>query len=109
MPMRVLAVADVYEALTSDRPYRRALRSDEALTVMRAEVPGRSTPTRRDARGRAGAGRRARPPLTYHRCGIPVARPVQPSLRVRGVPPDPSVDHRVVAAARLVAAAIHAG
>jgi HD-GYP domain-containing protein (c-di-GMP phosphodiesterase class II) len=41
MPMRVLAIADVYEALTSDRPYRRALRSDEALTVMRAEVPGR--------------------------------------------------------------------
>ena len=40
-PMRVLAVADVYEALTSDRPYRRALRSDEALDVMRTEVPGR--------------------------------------------------------------------
>ena len=40
LPMRVLAVADVYEALTSDRPYRRALRSDEALGVMRADVPG---------------------------------------------------------------------
>ena len=28
MPMRLLAVADVYEALTSERPYRRAMSSD---------------------------------------------------------------------------------
>jgi HD-GYP domain-containing protein (c-di-GMP phosphodiesterase class II) len=41
MPMRLLAVADVYEALTSDRPYRAALRSDDALAVMRADVPAR--------------------------------------------------------------------
>ena len=41
MPMRVLAIADVYEALTSDRPYRRALTSAEALAVMRSDVPGR--------------------------------------------------------------------
>jgi HD-GYP domain-containing protein (c-di-GMP phosphodiesterase class II) len=39
LPMRMLAVADVYEALTSDRPYRRARRSDEALAIMRSEVP----------------------------------------------------------------------
>jgi HD-GYP domain-containing protein (c-di-GMP phosphodiesterase class II) len=41
MPMRLLAVADVYEALTSDRPYRSALTSDDALAVMRADVPAR--------------------------------------------------------------------
>jgi HD-GYP domain-containing protein (c-di-GMP phosphodiesterase class II) len=41
MPMRVLAIADVYEALTSDRPYRRALTSTEALGVMRGDVPDR--------------------------------------------------------------------
>ena len=41
MPMRLLAVADVYEALTSERPYRAALSSDEALAVMRADVPDR--------------------------------------------------------------------
>ncbi len=41
MPMRLLAIADVYEALTSDRPYRGALSSDEALVIMRAEVPAR--------------------------------------------------------------------
>jgi HD-GYP domain-containing protein (c-di-GMP phosphodiesterase class II) len=44
MPMRVLAIADVYEALTSDRPYRRAHSSDEALAVMRREVPHRLDP-----------------------------------------------------------------
>ena len=41
MPMRLLAVADVYEALTSDRPYRPALSSSEALEIMRADVPAR--------------------------------------------------------------------
>ena len=41
LPMRLLAVADVYEALTSDRPYRPARSSDEALEIMRREVPGR--------------------------------------------------------------------
>jgi HD-GYP domain-containing protein (c-di-GMP phosphodiesterase class II) len=41
MPMRLLAVADVYEALTSDRPYRPALSSEEALKIMRADVPTR--------------------------------------------------------------------
>jgi HD-GYP domain-containing protein (c-di-GMP phosphodiesterase class II) len=39
--MRLLAIADVYEALTSERPYRHALRSDEALSVIRADVPHR--------------------------------------------------------------------
>jgi HD-GYP domain-containing protein (c-di-GMP phosphodiesterase class II) len=41
VPMRVLAVADVYEALTSERPYRPARRSDEALEIIRADVPRR--------------------------------------------------------------------
>jgi HD-GYP domain-containing protein (c-di-GMP phosphodiesterase class II) len=39
--MRVLAVADVYEALTSERPYRPAHRSADALKIMRPEVPRR--------------------------------------------------------------------
>ena len=41
LPMRILAVADVYEALTSERPYRPARTSDHALEIMRAEVPAR--------------------------------------------------------------------
>jgi HD-GYP domain-containing protein (c-di-GMP phosphodiesterase class II) len=41
MPMRVLAVADVYEALTAERPYRPAFSVDRALEIMRMEVPER--------------------------------------------------------------------
>jgi HD-GYP domain-containing protein (c-di-GMP phosphodiesterase class II) len=41
VPMRILAVADVYEALTSARPYRPAKGSAEALEVMRPDVPRR--------------------------------------------------------------------
>ena len=41
MPMRALAVADVYDALTSERPYRPAHSSDRALEVLREEVPHR--------------------------------------------------------------------
>ena len=43
LPMRILAVADVYEALTSERPYRPAFSSGEALEEMRLEVPDSST------------------------------------------------------------------
>jgi putative nucleotidyltransferase with HDIG domain len=43
-PMRMLAIADVYEALTSERPYRRAMSSAEALALMRADVPERLDP-----------------------------------------------------------------
>src|SRR6185312_1828024 len=39
MPMRLLAVADVYEALTSERPYRSAMRSDEAMAIIRVQAP----------------------------------------------------------------------
>jgi HD-GYP domain-containing protein (c-di-GMP phosphodiesterase class II) len=44
MPMRVLAVADVYEALISDRPYRPAYSPRDALEVMRNDVPQRLDP-----------------------------------------------------------------
>ena len=41
VPMRVLAVADVYEALTAERPYRHALADEDALDLMRLDVPHR--------------------------------------------------------------------
>src|SRR5690349_2937158 len=41
VPARLLAVADVYEALTSARPYRSARSSQEALRIIRADVPER--------------------------------------------------------------------
>lgn len=36
---RVLVVADTYEALTADRPYRAALSREQALTMLRSEQP----------------------------------------------------------------------
>ena len=36
--LRCLTVADVYDALTSDRSYRKAMTSDDALTLMREEA-----------------------------------------------------------------------
>lgn len=35
---RILCVADVFDALTSDRPYRRALARGDALDVMLKDV-----------------------------------------------------------------------
>jgi HD-GYP domain-containing protein (c-di-GMP phosphodiesterase class II) len=35
---RIVAVADVYDALTSDRPYRAALSRDDALGMLRAQA-----------------------------------------------------------------------
>jgi putative nucleotidyltransferase with HDIG domain len=41
LPMRVLAVADVFEALTSARPYRPARDVETALGILRADAPAR--------------------------------------------------------------------
>jgi HD-GYP domain-containing protein (c-di-GMP phosphodiesterase class II) len=41
MPMRALAVADMYEALTAERPYRPAWSPDRALEIIRVDVPRR--------------------------------------------------------------------
>jgi putative nucleotidyltransferase with HDIG domain len=49
LPMRILAVADIYEALTADRPYRRALPDHEALAIISKDVPDRLDPDVRDA------------------------------------------------------------
>jgi putative two-component system response regulator len=35
---RILQITDVYDALTTDRPYRKALAVEKALEIMRAEV-----------------------------------------------------------------------
>jgi HD-GYP domain-containing protein (c-di-GMP phosphodiesterase class II) len=73
MPMRILAIADVYEALVSDRPYRPAYAPQAALDVIRPDVPSGLDPdafaaletlVRRDA-ARPGLGHLSggRPPL----------------------------------------------
>ena len=38
LPLRCLSIADVYDALTSDRAYRRALPRAQALKIMREEA-----------------------------------------------------------------------
>jgi putative nucleotidyltransferase with HDIG domain len=49
VPMRVLAVADVYEALTAARPYRGPLAPEDALAIIERDVPHRLDPDVRDA------------------------------------------------------------
>ena len=44
MPSRILAVADVYDALTRDRPYREALPKERALEILGAESGQRLCP-----------------------------------------------------------------
>jgi HD-GYP domain-containing protein (c-di-GMP phosphodiesterase class II) len=35
LPARILAIADIYDALTTDRPYRKAMPHEQAITCMR--------------------------------------------------------------------------
>jgi HD-GYP domain-containing protein (c-di-GMP phosphodiesterase class II) len=38
-PARILTVADIYDAVTTDRPYRPALSHDEAMRILVSEAP----------------------------------------------------------------------
>lgn len=38
MQARILQIADIYDALTTDRPYREALSHNEALSILFAEA-----------------------------------------------------------------------
>jgi putative two-component system response regulator len=35
---RILQITDIYDALTTDRPYRKAMLPEDAIAEMRAEV-----------------------------------------------------------------------
>lgn len=35
---RIIAVADAYSAMTSDRPYRKAMPAEKALEIMKEEA-----------------------------------------------------------------------
>jgi putative two-component system response regulator len=37
-PARILQITDIYDALTTERPYRNAVRPQEAFAAMRQEV-----------------------------------------------------------------------
>jgi HD-GYP domain-containing protein (c-di-GMP phosphodiesterase class II) len=38
VPVRAVTICDVYDALTSDRPYAKAITPFEALSIMREEM-----------------------------------------------------------------------
>ena len=38
MPTRIMTIADIYDAMTTERPYRRAMSSQEALAIMVREA-----------------------------------------------------------------------
>lgn len=44
LPGRILAVADAYDAMRTDRPYRRALAPEQALTELKRESGGQFCP-----------------------------------------------------------------
>ena len=48
-PARVLAVADIYEALTADRPYRAGMAPEQALGILRKERGAQLCPDAVDA------------------------------------------------------------
>ena len=64
-PQRVIAAADCYQAMTSDRPYRGALTPDEAAAELRAMARAGRLDAESVERVLAAAGHRraARPPL----------------------------------------------
>jgi putative two-component system response regulator len=38
MPSRIMTVADIYDALTTNRPYRKAMPQDKAISILQEEV-----------------------------------------------------------------------
>ena len=72
-PARVLAVADVYEALTAERPYRAAMPTEQALDIVRSERGTGLCPAAVDALERAVAA----PPWTAD-----LAQPVPEAPRI---------------------------
>ncbi|MEP6691024.1 MAG: HD domain-containing phosphohydrolase [Gemmatimonadaceae bacterium] len=44
LPARILTVADVYEALTANRPYRAGMRSEQAMAILRRDAETKLCP-----------------------------------------------------------------
>ena len=59
-PARILAVADIYEALTADRPYREAMPREQALEIVREQRGTGLCPASVDALAARGERRRRR-------------------------------------------------
>jgi HD-GYP domain-containing protein (c-di-GMP phosphodiesterase class II) len=79
-PARILAVADVYEALTADRPYREAMPRERALEIVREQRGTGLCPAAVDALEAAACGA---PPWT---ADIVDAGPAAAPLRIARPP-----------------------
>lgn len=84
---RILMIVDCFDALTSDRPYRRRLSVDEALDILRARRGRMYDPELVDA------FIRVQPTLGHLRA--PDEAPAGPPLRI-AVPPPPATVSRVL-------------
>jgi HD-GYP domain-containing protein (c-di-GMP phosphodiesterase class II) len=72
-PARILAVADIYEALTADRPYREAMPRERALEIVREQRGTGLCPAAVDALEAAATGA---PPWT---AGLAQPAPIAPA------------------------------
>ena len=78
---RIVAVADVFEALTAERPYRAAMPIGEGLGIMRGRKPASTS--------RATSSRHSPRPSTEGRSGrhtAPAAQPLPKLTRNSSVP-----------------------
>jgi putative nucleotidyltransferase with HDIG domain len=84
---RILAIADVFDALTSDRPYRHALPDDEALAMLQCARGTQFDPEAVDAFARALPRALARireieAGAAGGQAGAPIVPPPRPSVAV---------------------------
>ena len=94
---RILCLADVFDALTTDRSYRRGLTSDQALAIMKDDAgfvfdpllfrvfEGLSPRARRQGVARSPVDRQRNPVSTPHL--IPVAGALSSPFPRRNLPP----------------------
>ena len=102
---RILSVVDCFDALTSDRPYRRALSDDAAIAILRERRGTMYDPLVVDTfiRVLPDIAQRVLPPMPHDQALAQISRSAVPPQAV--VPPAPVADVRVEAPDDLVSLA----
>jgi putative nucleotidyltransferase with HDIG domain len=90
---RILSVVDCYDALTSDRPYRRALSDDDAIAILRERRGTMYDPLVVDTfiRVLPQIAQRALPPAQHHEALAQISRSASPAQAAAPPPPAPEV------------------
>jgi putative nucleotidyltransferase with HDIG domain len=88
---RILSVVDCYDALTSDRPYRRALSDEAAIAILRERRGTMYDPLVVDAfiRVLPAISQRALPPTPHHEALAHISRSAAPAQAAAPSPPAP--------------------